>query len=156
MKRTEYGHEIKPENNEAVPYYRENGTWNQIEPLTDMQNTMGAGSLVSTPTEVTLFYNALFTGKLVSEKSLQKMTDVSTGMGYGMDSGVFNERKGFGHDGSIDGFQSFALYMPSEKVAIAISSNAYNIPFSMFCKVWFRFTLANPMKCLNLNRLSPF
>jgi CubicO group peptidase (beta-lactamase class C family) len=156
LKRTEYGHEIKPENNEAVPYYRENGTWNQIEPLTDMQNTMGAGSLVSTPTEVTLFYNALFTGKLVSEKSLQKMTDVSTGMGYGMDSGVFNERKGFGHDGSIDGFQSFALYMPSEKVAIAISSNAYNIPFFYVLQSVVSIYFGEPYEMPQFKPLKPF
>ena len=129
LKRTEFGHKIEPEKNEAFPYYRENETWNPIESLTDMQNPMGAGSLVSTPTEVAHFYNALFSGKLVSEISFQKMTDVSTGMGYGLGSGAFNGREGFGHSGSIDGFESFAFYMPQEKVAMAISANAYDIPF---------------------------
>lgn len=156
LKRTEYGHEIKPENNEAVPYYRENGTWNQIEPLTDMQNPMGAGSLVSTPTEVAQFYNALFSGKLVSEKSLQKMTDVSTGMGYGLGSGAFNDRKGFGHDGSIDGFQSFAFYMPSEKVAMTLSSNAYDIPFFYVLQSLVSIYFGEPYEMPQFKPLKPF
>jgi len=156
LKRTEYDHKIQPEKNEAIPYYRENGTWNPIEPLTDMQNPMGAGSLVSTPTEVAQFYNALFSGKSVSENSFQKMTDVSTGTGYGLGSGAFNGREGFGHDGSIDGFQSFTFFMPQEKVAMAISSNAYDIPFFYVLESVVSIYFGDPYEIPQFKPLNPF
>lgn len=156
LKRTEFGHKIQSENNETTPYYRENGKWNPVEPLTNMQNPMGAGSLVSTPTEVSQFYNALFSGKLVSDKSFEKMTDVSTGMGYGLSAGKFNDRKGFGHDGSIDGFQSFTFFMPQEKVAMTLSSNAYNIPFFYVLQSVISVYFGDPYEMPQFKPLKPF
>ncbi|HEA31391.1 MAG TPA: class A beta-lactamase-related serine hydrolase [Leeuwenhoekiella sp.] len=156
LKRTEFGHKIQPEKNEAIPYYRKNGTWNPVEPLTDMQNPMGAGSVVSTPTEVTQFYNALFSGKLVSKNSFHKMTDVSTGTGYGLGSGAFNGREGFGHNGSIDGFQAFTFFMPQEKVAMALSSNAYDIPFFYVLESVVSIYFDDPYEIPQFKPLQPF
>ena len=156
LKRTEFGHKIQSQKNEALPYYRENGAWNAVESLTNMQNPMGAGSVVSSPTEVAQFYNALFTGKLVSEKSLQQMTDVSTGMGYGLSGGVFNDKKGFGHDGGIDGFQSFALYFPKEKVAMTLSSNAYDISIFYVLESVISIYFGDPYKIPQFKPQKPF
>ncbi|MAZ28623.1 MAG: peptidase [Cytophagaceae bacterium] len=124
---TAYGKDIKPENNEALPYILHKGKWQQPKVISDMSVPMGAGGIVSSPSDLTKFYTSLFTGKLVSEESLKTMTDTSTGMGMGLGSGAFSNIKGFGHDGAIDAFHSFALYMPSKKASIAITANAVNI-----------------------------
>ena len=134
LKRTQYGKEIQPEQNEALPYYLENSQWILIEPRSDLSGPRGAGAVVSTPSDLTVFYTALFSGELVSDESLKKMTDISTGMGMGLGGGAFSNKNGFGHDGGIDGFQSFALYMPTENVSIAYCSNAVNLSFYYILK----------------------
>lgn len=44
----------------------------------------GAGAIVSNPTDLNIFYNYLFKGKLVSNNSLQKMMEIIDGYGIGM------------------------------------------------------------------------
>ncbi|WP_416440889.1 serine hydrolase domain-containing protein [Leeuwenhoekiella sp. A16] len=128
LERTEYGHDIKTSDNEAIPYIPVNGVWKPFPVISDMSVPMGAGAIVSTATELNEFYQALFSGKLVSDNSLKQMTDVSTGMGMGFGAGSFSNRNGFGHDGAIDAFQSFALHMPEENISIAITTNATSLP----------------------------
>jgi hypothetical protein len=55
------------------------------------------------------------------------MTDISSGIGMGLGGGEINGRKGFGHEGSIDGFQSMALHLQGEKVSAAYTANGVNI-----------------------------
>lgn len=38
----------------------------------------------------------------------------------------FNERKGFGHTGGIDGFSSALYYFPDSNVSVALTSNGNN------------------------------
>ena len=130
LQRTEYGHNINTSDNEAIPYISQDRKWKPFSILSDMSVPMGAGAVVSTATELNKFYQALFSGKLVSENSLKQMTDVSTGMGMGLGAGNFSNRNGFGHDGAIDAFQSFALHMPEENMSIAITTNATSLPLN--------------------------
>ena len=66
----------------------------------------GAGAIVSTPTEVALFLSALFSGELVSEDSLNQMKQVNQGIGRGLLQFPFHDKRAFGHNGRIDGFNS--------------------------------------------------
>jgi CubicO group peptidase (beta-lactamase class C family) len=87
----------------------------------------GAGSVVSTPTDLTLFIRALFTGKLITQASLDEMTKTDDQKyGKGIFAIPFFEEKGLGHTGGIDEFSSMLVYFPEEELALAFCSNASN------------------------------
>ena len=118
---TYYGMAISEAREEARSY-----TWNktwQDATETDMSIPMGAGALVSNPNDLNRFLNCLFTQNLVSETTLKQMMNMENGMGIGMFQVPFYEKRGFGHNGGIDGFQTAAYFFPEEKVAISYFSN---------------------------------
>ena len=85
----------------------------------------GAGAIVSTPSDLVKFISALFTGQLISEKSLNQMKTIKDGMGMGMGMQQFpyENKKVYGHAGSIDGFGSMLCYFPDDKLAVSYCSN---------------------------------
>ena len=83
----------------------------------------GAGAVVSTPTDLVKFINALFTGKLISQASLELMKTMKDNYGMAMFVIPFDDKKGYGHNGGIDGFISLLVYFPDDKLAIAYTSN---------------------------------
>ena len=125
LKRTEFGKAIQPKKNEALSYYFENDQWNLIRLQTNMFAPMGAGAIVSTPFEINTFYTNLFSEKLTSAASLKNLMKIQKGMGLGIMQFSFKGLKIYSHDGGIDGFQSFALYIPEKKVTLAFTFNAF-------------------------------
>lgn len=124
LNNTYYGGVIGTTGNECHSYaYR--GGWTKL-PETDMSIPMGAGAIVSTPTDLVRFTEALFAGKIVARSSLDQMTTIIDGFGMGILPFPHRNRKGFGHDGSIDGFKSSVVYFPEEKLCIALTSNGSN------------------------------
>ncbi|SEG46021.1 serine hydrolase domain-containing protein [Algoriphagus boritolerans] len=97
-----------------------------LEAETDPSIPLGAGAISSDVKDLNTFINALFSGKLISEESLEKMKEINQGFGRGMFSFPYYERKGFGHTGGIDGFRSFLGYFPEEKLTVAVLSNGLN------------------------------
>jgi CubicO group peptidase (beta-lactamase class C family) len=124
---TYYGGKTNTANNEAYSYIFAGG-WRQ-QPETDMSIPGGAGALVSTPSDLAKFAECLFNGKLISQASINQMTTMYDDYGMGIFTMPFNNKKGFGHTGSIDGFTSILSYFPDEKLAIAYITNggAYSI-----------------------------
>lgn len=101
------------------------GNWN-LSSETDMSIPGGAGALVSTPTDLTKFIEALFNLKLVSETSLNQMKTNSMGMfPYPL-----GDKKLYGHTGGIDGFNSMLVYLPEEKLSVAYVSNGTVYPIN--------------------------
>jgi D-alanyl-D-alanine carboxypeptidase len=127
LKRTEFGKAIKPNNNEALSYYFENDKWNLINLLTDMSAPMGAGAIVSTPTELNILYTSLFLEKLTSAASLKNLMKIEKGLGLGITQFEFKGLKIYSHDGGIDGFQSYALYIPEKNITMAFTFNGMSI-----------------------------
>jgi D-alanyl-D-alanine carboxypeptidase len=82
-----------------------------------------AGGIVSTPTDITTFMDALFAGKLVSSESLEKMKGVMDGMGLGLIQVPFFDKKGYGHNGSLEAFQSLVYYFPDDQLSVAVCTN---------------------------------
>lgn len=95
---------------------------------TDMSIPGGAGAIISTPTDLTNFIEALFGAKLTSEASLSRMKTITDGYGMGMFEYPVFGKKGFGHTGGIDGFNSMLVYVPEESLAIAYVSNGTVYP----------------------------
>ncbi|HEY0175510.1 MAG TPA: serine hydrolase domain-containing protein, partial [Pedobacter sp.] len=101
--------------------------WQEF-PETDMSIPGGAGSLVSTPTDLVKFIDALFGGKLVNQEHLTLMKTIDDGFGMGLFQIPFGPKKAFGHNGDIDGFSSVVGYFPEEKMAYAYCSNGVDYP----------------------------
>lgn len=124
LKNTFFGGKINLKNNESNSY-KFLSQWEK-EPETDMSIPMGAGAIVSTPSDLTQFADALFNGKIINSKSLELMETLKDKYGYGLFQIPFGDKKSFGHTGGIDGFSSVYSYFPTEKVGFALTSNGTN------------------------------
>lgn len=121
LKNTYFGGKTNIQNNECYSYnYSEK--WKK-ETETDMSIPMGAGAVVSNPTDLVVFITNLFSNKIISEKSLEQMKTIKDKFGMGLFQIPFYEKKAFGHTGGIDGFRSVVSYFPESKLAIALTSN---------------------------------
>ena len=125
---TYVGSKTDTKNNESYSY-RFTGNWKQ-ETETDLSVPAGAGSIVSTPSDLTKFIEGLFAGKLLSAASLEQMKQIKDGYGMGMLQIPFYSRKAFGHTGGIDGFGSTLCYFANDSVAIAYCTNGQVYPMN--------------------------
>jgi CubicO group peptidase (beta-lactamase class C family) len=119
---TYFGKAADLKNNECYSYQWTNNEWKR-EPETDMNIPHGAGAIVSTPTDLVMFVEALFAGKLVNQLSLLKMKTIVDGYGMGLFQVPFGSKRAFGHNGGIDGFSSNTAYFPEDSLAIAYCTN---------------------------------
>lgn len=109
-------------NNESFSYSYA-GNWKQ-ETETHLSIPGGAGSLISTPTDLTRFIQALFDLKLISQESLNQMMQNK----MGMFTFPLDDKTLYGHGGGIDGFKSLLVYLPEERLAVAYTSNGVVYP----------------------------
>lgn len=128
LRDTYYGGKIGQRPQEARSY-RYTGAWLPATE-TDMSIPGGAGAVVSTPTDLARFIEALFAGKLVSEKSLAQMKTTTDGFGMGLNPLPFGTKTSYGHGGSIDGFLTMLSYFPQEKLTMAYTANGLTVPLS--------------------------
>ncbi len=124
LKNTSLGGKIDSKNNECKSY-KFTGEWN-TETETDFSIPLGAGGIVSTPTDLVKFSDALFGGKLVSQESLEQMQTVKERYGMGLFKIPFNDKTGFGHTGGIDGFTSVFSHFADGNISYAMISNGTN------------------------------
>lgn len=122
LKNTHIGSKINPKDNEAYSYSFDGFRW-IVEDETDMSLPGGAGAIVSNTADLIKFIDALFNNKLVSEASLSKMTAIQDGYGMGIFQAPFYEKKGYTHNGGIDGFSSSLVYFPDDKLEVALLMN---------------------------------
>ncbi|MGK0308466.1 MAG: D-alanyl-D-alanine carboxypeptidase [Urechidicola sp.] len=124
LKNTYYGGTINVNNFESVSYfYDEFGTLN-LANQAHLSNPGGAGAIVSNPSDLILFMDALFSDKLMSAKSFNVMTTIKDDFGSGIFRTVKDGIKIFAHNGGIDRFKSFVVYIPELKICLAINANA--------------------------------
>ncbi|HSK70820.1 MAG TPA: serine hydrolase domain-containing protein [Pyrinomonadaceae bacterium] len=103
--------------------YRYAEDWKQQDEI-DLSIPGGAGAIVSTPSDLVKFIQALFDGKLISQENVnQTMKN-----GMGMSSLQIGDITFYGHGGSMDGFRSGLVYLPEEKLALAYTLNGTNYP----------------------------
>lgn len=125
LKNTYMGGKINPAENECKSY-RYVGFW-KTEPETDISIPLGAGGIVSTPSDLVKFSDALFKGKLLMPESLEIMKTIKGQYGIGLFQIPFYDKKGYGHTGGIDGFSSVFSHFSDGNISYALTSNGTNI-----------------------------
>lgn len=121
LKNTRFGGKINSQKAKCKSY-NFSGEWRE-EAETDMSIPMGAGGIVSNPSDLIQFSDALFGGKLIKAESLEKMKMIQDGFGSGLFTMPFYGSNGFGHTGGIDAFTSVFSYFPDQKLSYALNSN---------------------------------
>lgn len=122
---TYYATRIDTEKGEVHSFRYSDGEWH-FSPETDMSIPHAAGGISSTPAETARFYKAMLEGNLLSEQSVEKMTELRDGVGLGMFAFPFYDRTAFGHTGGIDGFHTVAGHFREQDVTFAIFGNGLN------------------------------
>jgi D-alanyl-D-alanine carboxypeptidase len=133
LKSTQYGNRINSSLNEASSFSYKDNQWTELSE-TNMSIPGGAGAIISTPTALTQFVSALFSGKFLNPASLSQMQVFTSGIGRGLMQILFYDMTGYGHDGSIDGFRSEVAYFPSQHLAVSVISNGLNTNFENITK----------------------
>ena len=84
--------------------------------------TKGAGDIISNAEDMTLWMNALSSGKILSAESYEAMTtDYTPGEGYGF--GIRTQFfGGIGHFGQIGDYTAFDYFRPESELTIYVSS----------------------------------
>lgn len=121
LKRSFYGRNIKSKNNEAFSY-QVIGNW-ELSPETDWTIALGAGSLLMSASDLTRFFDALFSGDLISKESLKAMTSTTDQVGLGIFNFPYRDKDLYGHTGGIDGFRTMAVYFLNENTGFTLLSN---------------------------------
>lgn len=124
---TYYGNAINTNKNESTSYKYSDDTWKK-EKETNLNIHGGAGSIVSTPTDMVKFIDGLFAYKLVSQPSLDNMKTLIDGYGMGMFSNMYGSKSSLGHNGRVEEFYSALWYFPGEKLSVAYCTNGINYP----------------------------
>jgi CubicO group peptidase (beta-lactamase class C family) len=124
LKHTHLGGKINPKNNECNSYSI-GGDW-KLEPETDISIPLGAGGIVSSPSDLVKFSDALFSDKLLKKESVEQMKTIKDNYGMGLFKYPFYDKTGYGHTGGIDGFSSVFTHFPDENISYAMTSNGTN------------------------------
>ena len=130
MERTAYeGHE-RSKAAQALGYTKGQGKFIPSPPLS-MTQPYAAGALVSTVDDLARWDAAITSGRLLKAASWQKAftpytlnSGAGTGYGYGWGIGKLQGVPMISHGGGINGFSTFALRLPAEKLFVAVLTNA--------------------------------
>lgn len=100
-------------------------------PYLSMTQPYAAGSLLSTVDDLAVWSDAVFSGKLVKKEWLDKAfapyklkSGESSGYGYGWFFADFAGHRSVEHGGGINGFTSYEMTFPADKVFVAILTNS--------------------------------
>lgn len=112
---------------EATSYKYSDSSWKK-EKETDLSIHSGAGSIVSTPKDLTVFIQNIFNGKLIRKANIDSMTTMIEDYGMGIFPYDFDATKGYGHNGRIEEFYSATRYFPEKQLAISYITNGILYP----------------------------
>lgn len=90
----------------------------------DMSVAYAAGALYSTTLDLWRWEQALFGGKLLSARSVLKMTTpYKSNYGFGLLVDTASARRVIRHNGGIEGFNTYLAYYPDDKMTIVVLGN---------------------------------
>jgi len=85
-----------------------------------------SGGIISTPEDLTKFIYKLFKGNLVNPASLELMKTLKDTYGMALIRFPFGERKFYGHNGKIEGFEATMGYYEKDNLSISLIVNGEN------------------------------
>ncbi len=128
MKNSTYNSQSKLIKNRASGYHNRNGYQNAM--FISYTLPYAAGSLTSTVDDLNLWQQALITNKLLRKEILQKAYTNYTlnngekiNYGYGWNIKTINNEVSYEHGGSIFGYKSMGVYIPSKGTYVVILTN---------------------------------
>lgn len=126
LKNTYYTNEKTDVTKRESYSYTFNGEyWDQIDEWNN-DIAFSSGGIISTPEDLSLFIRSLFKGNLVSPASFELMKTLKDTYGMALIRFPFGERKFFGHNGKIEGFESTMGYYQQDDMTISFISNGVN------------------------------
>lgn len=111
--------------------YKPIPSWMKVKDIY-FPNVIGVGDILSTPTDMLTFINALTGGKLLSPESLSQMksfTDKSA-FGMGLIKVPFYSKTGIGHNGGTYGTYSALYKFADDDLSFAACINGLNYPLN--------------------------
>ncbi|SFL02853.1 serine hydrolase [Methylorubrum salsuginis] len=125
----------------AAGYRFGQGQWRNAAPMASSV-AYAAGGLYSTVDDLLAWDEALFSGKVISEASRQKMfDDGGRGYGFGWYVGTAHGRTLWSHGGAVSGFLAMTDYYPGERLAVIVLANNENAPAQKMARelgaLWF-------------------
>lgn len=143
MKNTFYGNHRKIISRRVSGYSRSrHGVINAD--YISMTTPYAAGALISNIDDLAAWTAGLNSGKLISKKLLEKMytpVKLNSGKtfdyGYGFSITNRNGKRAIVHGGGIDGFVTYAIYMPEDEIYTAVlTNNAGKDPGASYAARW--------------------
>ncbi|MGA2362881.1 MAG: serine hydrolase [Candidatus Aminicenantales bacterium] len=114
-----------------VPGYQKGKDGFVNAPYLSMTQPYAAGSLLSSVDDLAVWSDAVFSGKLVRKEWLDKAFTPyklkggeSTGYGYGWFIANFSGHRSIEHGGGINGFTTYEMTFPEDRVFLAILTNS--------------------------------
>ncbi|MFN5475430.1 MAG: serine hydrolase domain-containing protein [Sphingobacteriales bacterium] len=95
--------------------------------LLEPNNAWAAGSIISTPEDLSIWIKALYEHKVLSAEETRKMltpeNPLTKNYAYGIESDSLLQHPRIWHNGGIHGFSSYLAYYPQEDMTIVCLSN---------------------------------
>lgn len=129
MDNTSYGNTSNIVLNRAAGYQKNKDNFKNADFLS-MTQPYGAGSLLSTVENLSIWYHAVNDGKVVRKESLKKAhtsfilnNGKETSYGFGWFLGNIQGVPMYQHGGGINGYLTASLFLPDENLFVAVFSN---------------------------------
>ena len=132
--------------NRASGYYTKLNSFVNA-PYENSALSFGSGSMLSTLSDLLLWDQALYSTKLVSQKTLDEMSaPFKADYGYGTEIYKMFDKNTIGHAGSQNGFSTMLLRFPEENITVIVLSNSDQASGGRVAKNLFGMVLNKPYK----------
>lgn len=110
-------------------YQYKNNSWSEVKDF-NFNNCIGLGDITSTPTDMNMFINALFSNQLIKKETLEIMMPQKDEkhFGRGIMKFPFYNITYFGHGGDTAGTHSSLSFEPVDQLSFAVTINGENLP----------------------------
>lgn len=133
----------------ANGYIYETG-W-KLKNLTPLSIPLGAGAIVTTAADLSVFIQALFNGRIINMQSLEAMKTETDGYGLGLFKQTIQGAIAYTHSGVIDGFYSFFYYFPASKQVYVFTANGRNYDLGKINETVFKAMFHQPFDIPSFN-----
>lgn len=110
---------------ESYSYTFNGEYWDKVDEWNN-DIAFSSGGIISTPEDLTKFIRELLKGNLVTPASVELMKTLKDTYGMALIRFPFGERKFFGHNGRIEGFEATMGYYQQDDMTISLLSNGVN------------------------------